>query len=545
MAALRDTKDYANLRLSFAQIGQSQTYTVTAAIDDGEPVISSFTNPLTQEVMRRAVATLADARSARPPATRVARLVSDTAQDGPELGETLAKALFTSEIAQLLRQAREQGRFRVALNLTGESELLAIPWEMLRHDGWDLASQTDSTVVRELDTNAPVTRPLVQGRLRMLVVIANPRGDLDVEGERRKIEETIGGTGDLAEVTFLTGCTYQALQRELQPGPEQRGPYHILHFVGHSASDAAGRTTLVLNAEGGGAHAVDANSIAQIIGGHRSLQLVVFNSCEGARTAADDPFTSFATMLVQQGGPAVIAMQFEISDKAAKAFAAELYHSLLQRRYPVDAAVAEARKAINGVSPSEFATPVLFLRAGSAERFNFVDDVLDSAVETPPAVPLPIVVAPDVATKGRPSAWRWAVPAAALVAVVVIGGFVFLGREPPLAANAAEAYATTETCLATTVFDAGPPSALRALPNDDFSEMSATCSDALDQLEGIGDDREPLWEAIDRRLAAAQFMRADVEVAVDSAAAYESVGVGLRERLLSECRRLRAGESEA
>jgi hypothetical protein len=48
---------------------------------------------------------------------------------------------------------------------------------------------------------------------------------------------------------------------------------------------------------------------------------------------------------VQQGVPAVIAMQFEITDEAAITFAEEFY-SATADGYPVDAALAAARKAI-------------------------------------------------------------------------------------------------------------------------------------------------------------------------------------------------------
>ena len=54
---------------------------------------------------------------------------------------------------------------------------------------------------------------------------------------------------------------------------------------------------------------------------HRSLRLAVLNSCEGARATAADPFSGTAQSLVQQGIPAVVAMQFEITDEAAITFA--------------------------------------------------------------------------------------------------------------------------------------------------------------------------------------------------------------------------------
>ena len=70
--------------------------------------------------------------------------------------------------------------------------------------------------------------------------------------------------------------------------------------------------------------------------------------------------------------PAVVAMQFEISDEAAITFAEELYQSLIGRQDPIDVAVAEARKAIfTEVNETEWATPVLFLRNEDGRLFDF------------------------------------------------------------------------------------------------------------------------------------------------------------------------------
>ncbi|HEX2370177.1 MAG TPA: CHAT domain-containing protein, partial [Acidimicrobiia bacterium] len=62
-----------------------------------------------------------------------------------------------------------------------------------------------------------------------------------------------------------------------------------------------------------------------ILHGYRPLRLALLNACEGARGSASDPFAGAAQSLVQQGIPAVIAMQFPITDRAAILFAQEFY----------------------------------------------------------------------------------------------------------------------------------------------------------------------------------------------------------------------------
>ena len=116
---------------------------------------------------------------------------------------------------------------------------------------------------------------------------------------------------------------------------------------------------------------VDAETLGVLLHDHHSLRLAVLNACEGARSAADDPFAGVATTLVRQGIPAVVAMQFVITDRAALAFAEEFYAAVADG-FPVDTAVAEARKAIlSAPNEVEWGTPVLFLRTGNGVLFDF------------------------------------------------------------------------------------------------------------------------------------------------------------------------------
>jgi tetratricopeptide (TPR) repeat protein len=73
---------------------------------------------------------------------------------------------------------------------------------------------------------------------------------------------------------------------------------------------------------------------------------------------------------VQQGIPAVIAMQFEVTDEAAICFTREFYAAIASG-YPVDAALAESRKAIFAeVSEIEWGTPVLYMRSPDGKVFE-------------------------------------------------------------------------------------------------------------------------------------------------------------------------------
>jgi len=87
------------------------------------------------------------------------------------------------------------------------------------------------------------------------------------------------------------------------------------------------------------------------------------NSCSGAVAGVSDLFSGTAAALVRGGVSAVAAMQYEISDPAAIAFARGFYTAIARGR-GVDDAVSSGRVAILGLSDRtlEWVTPVLYLR---------------------------------------------------------------------------------------------------------------------------------------------------------------------------------------
>ena len=151
--------EYTNLRLSFKQLGDRE-YEVTAAIDGGATTTSMFTIPMSDEALQDAIRNLSETRSALTgEVTRKVTPVSAHGVTAQQFGSTLADALITGDVATMFDEARSQGAVRVRLNMTTEPELLRIPWEFLRRNGKDLASQRDCTIVRELETAEPA-RPL-------------------------------------------------------------------------------------------------------------------------------------------------------------------------------------------------------------------------------------------------------------------------------------------------------------------------------------------------------------------------------------------------
>jgi hypothetical protein len=164
----------------------------------------------------------------------------------------------------------------------------------------------------------------------------------------------------------LERATERELLQELR-----RNDYHIFHFVGHGEFDEQEQDgVLLLEDEHRRTKLVTGRALGTVLRDSRSMRLVVLNNCEGARASDSDPFAGAAQSLIQKGLPAVAAMQFEITDSAAISFAHEFYAGLSDG-YPVDAALAEARKAIyQGATRYEFGSPVLYLSADDGVIFD-------------------------------------------------------------------------------------------------------------------------------------------------------------------------------
>ena len=89
-------------------------------------------------------------------------------------------------------------------------------------------------------------------------------------------------------------------------------------------------------------------------------------------------------MLVRKGTPAVIAMQYEITDAAAVELSRAFYVAI-RAGLPVDAALTEARKAVALWLPGtvEWGTPVLHLRAQDGRIFDLGHDTPATARRDP------------------------------------------------------------------------------------------------------------------------------------------------------------------
>jgi CHAT domain len=294
-----------------------------------------------------------------------------------EVGQTLFRALLGSgEVAGQYRASavvaaeRAQG-LRVVLRI--EDPMLAcLPWEAMYDDALGSYVCRREQLVRHVPVPSLAAPLAVRSSLRILGVIASPRGlaALDTDREKSQLTYALGhlSSQGLADVHWAPSATWADLQDLLQADE-----WHVVHFIGHGDFDASrDEGVLALVTEDGRADLVEASRLVDLLRqAHPMPRLVVLNSCAGAATGVEDLFAGTAAALVRGGVSAVAAMQYAISDPAAVAFARGFYGAIAHGR-GVDEAVSSGRVAILGTSRQtlEWVTPVLYLRGHDSHLFT-------------------------------------------------------------------------------------------------------------------------------------------------------------------------------
>ncbi|MCU0635878.1 MAG: CHAT domain-containing protein [Gemmatimonadaceae bacterium] len=423
--------------------GTDNTYPVSITESPVGEVQGSLRFPFDSPTLERELEGLASAiiaaRSATPgaasraePTMRGIAMADETpahAATVTAFGRTLFAALFEGAVGAAFKTskfaARKAGKgLRVRLRIEAP-ELAALPWEFLYdpESGDFVCLLADTPLVRYLQVDRPMNSLTVQPPIRVLAMVSSPSDHdrLDVAQERRRVDEATAGlrAAGLLEVVWMESATVDALQKALRTGV-----YHVFHFVGHGGFDATrGKGVLIFTDEQGKGHVLDAAMAARILSREDTLRLVVLNACLGSKGSASDLFSSTAATLVRGGVPAVVGMQYEISDAAAIQFARTLYDSLGDG-FPIDAAVAEARVKLSTETGSvEWGTPVLHMLSPDGVLFEIdgmttsearntgrYNQVIPRPAATPTPAPAPPVTEPPPAPPPTPAVEGRAAP---------------------------------------------------------------------------------------------------------------------------------------
>ncbi len=309
-----------------------------------------------------------------------------------QLGRPLFERLFDGEVGRaftaawtavkMRRSSGEDCNLRLRLHFGRPSNLApwdnpelarslatlaSLPWEYLLHpaEGDFLALRGFLSIVRRVDAWMLNEFPPVAPPIRVLLAACEPRDldSLDLAKEMAAITEALSDSFEVLPLIDPDLETLDRTMREWKP--------HIFHFMGHGGYwQEKGEGHLCFVGRDGNAERRKAREIAEVLREHLTLRLVVLNACRSAQIEnriAKIPFLATATALVAAGLPAVLAMQFPISDEAAIAFSRAFYTELPALE-SIETAVWMGRRAIKSVSV-EFGTPVLYLQSQDGQLF--------------------------------------------------------------------------------------------------------------------------------------------------------------------------------
>ncbi|WP_031487128.1 CHAT domain-containing WD40 repeat protein [Streptomyces bicolor] len=310
-----------------------------------------------------------------------------------ELGTLMFGSVFDETARALLLRCRAQAQherrtLRISLN-AHSGGLDRLPWEFLYDPAAGEHLAVDHAFVRELDLPATRGPLLVEAPLRVLGMVARPSdlAELSVEQERAELHRALRDLMDagVVELAWVPGQSWRDLREALR-----RTRPHVLHFTGHGGFDpGTGSATLAFTDPGTGeSHDMSAPDVSPLMS-NGTLRLVVLNACGTDYAPTSDPFFSPAASILRKGVPAVAAMQFPISDRAALEFGREFYTCLAQND-AVHVGVQKARLAMRTELKGslEWGTPVLYLGSGTDRIFD-VHTRLPAASASPTVHPRP------------------------------------------------------------------------------------------------------------------------------------------------------------
>jgi hypothetical protein len=311
-----------------------------------------------------------------------------------EFGKLLFSALFDEglrrEFLDIYQKAQQENALlRLELDVDERQlpEVAALPWEFMYlppgelHGALWLATAPNMVFSRRR-ARWHVPEPIqlkIGERLRIAIAVAAPKdlGPVQYQKIYNELKE-MARTERFEVLEVVEAANRSRIDALLEKKP------HIFHFIGHGSLKDENRqdTGLVALVDSfGSADLVSADYFSELFNRFRP-GLVVLHTCESGALSSSKAFVGIASRVVQMNVPAVVAMQFEVSNATAQRFASEFYRRLAENE-PVDKAVQEARRHIALSSPGnrsrDFATPVLFMSVREGRLFQRHTDIPDKS----------------------------------------------------------------------------------------------------------------------------------------------------------------------
>lgn len=301
-----------------------------------------------------------------------------------EIGSQLFKFMFKGIIHDLYTESWKDAHAAekpLLIRLRIEHpELSYVPWETIYDEANRSYIATNSFTpltrlagVEQEGTSATPGRPIrILGMAaRVKTVNGIPVGDIDADAEKTIMGEALKEVRDQVKVIWTPSARVRDLGRWLARG-DQGMRWDIFHFIGHGGfDDQRGMGFIIAQEEGGvkGVPLYSENLRELLAQPQRAPKLVVLNSCEGARSQPGDLFASVAADLICAGIPAVVAMQFEISNQMGIDFS-DAFYAYLAAGKQIQDALAITRAELRARGCSEWVSPVLYMRDREGVLFS-------------------------------------------------------------------------------------------------------------------------------------------------------------------------------
>lgn len=315
------------------------------------------------------------------------------------MGEELASLLLPPAVRDFYKRSLEKLSADKGLRIrvrTHDPEMAVLPWEYVyvkRPDvprgrkgpeGFLCLDRKLSLIRYEIMKESSIAiQPMKHHEIRTIALLSDVRDDslaaLDLDREELNLRQALEGLGGI-DTRFLRPGTSSQLQEMLSENAQ------VFHFSGHglmhrkqgrdTGSDEGGGQ-LIFSGDNNSPEPVDVGTLGLQLRG-KGIRLVVLNACEAAMRDPVSPWTGIAPVLLRQGIPAVVGMQYTIGDGSAIAFSRRFYRTLAGGE-SIDAAVVEGRLGIltrSGGGERDWGVPVLYMRSSQSKLFP------------PPIVPL-------------------------------------------------------------------------------------------------------------------------------------------------------------
>ncbi len=320
-----------------------------------------------------------------------------------ELGKGLADCLLPEgQIRDLFTMAHKhygnQGGVRLRL-IIADNELRGWPWEFTYlnlsggPEGWAGFLALDPRVSFVRHEPLAVRHSKIEATdadikdLRLLMATAQPTGSRELELER-EVEIVKRALADFEVDGVRITCDpvlMNVTRRKLAETLQRTDSIYAFHFAGHGDTRSIqdvftlktreqGVLLLVKDAQTQEKDELAAEHLADMLA-PAGVRLVVLGACLTGSRSDEYPWDGVAGALVAHNIPAVVAMQHEVMDEHAVAFA-DMFYTSLASGLSLDEAMSVARKEMQltehpqpGKVNVEWGVPVLYTRSVDGNLF--------------------------------------------------------------------------------------------------------------------------------------------------------------------------------